>query len=296
MPSLNIELDYLDHPKTQRLVELLGAGAELLPIRLWIYAARFHFEDGRLSGYSVQKIEQISQWHGNPGDAVDALLRCGEPIGKAGYLEIIPGGYQLHDWKQHQGHIAAYKRRAKDAALKRWKQSSRNATSNATSRCYKQMLQADATSTCLDPALYSNAINRGIGGVGGKGDEFDPARYERMAAKLSQLFGRDPATAWACDEEHYLVEIARRPNAEAELEAICDFYLAARTSGEDIRLKEKIGSLLQDWQGQLDRAKGWRLHEQKLGQRGGRKGNPNNRNTGTANRPEDYADYGSDAV
>ena len=114
MAFLNLALDYEDHPKTRRLVGLLGRGSEILPIRLWTYCGKYHCKDGRLSGYSPQEIESIVRWHGGPGKALEALVG-------AGFLEKVKDGFRVHDWKAHQGHIHSLKVRNQKVARNRWK-------------------------------------------------------------------------------------------------------------------------------------------------------------------------------
>lgn len=111
--SLNVDLDYFSHPKTRRLVGILGKGAEVLPIKLWAYCGKYHAELGQMIGYTCGEIESIIEWAGTPGEAVAALL-------KVKYLEQIDGGYAAHDWVEYQGHIHAYKVRGKAAAMKKW--------------------------------------------------------------------------------------------------------------------------------------------------------------------------------
>jgi hypothetical protein len=118
MPYLNLDLDYFDHPKTVRLVGLLGRGADLLPIRLWSYCGKFHAENGELTGYSPEEIEAALKWWGQPGRALEALLRPFKE--KPGFLERIESGYKVHDWEKINGHIAALKERATAAANARW--------------------------------------------------------------------------------------------------------------------------------------------------------------------------------
>lgn len=113
MPSLNLDLDFFDHPKTRRLVGLLGRGSEVLLLRLWCYCGRYHFRDGRLAGYSPQEIESICAWWGQAGRAIEAFVRVG-------FLEAMPDGYLVHDWDQWQGHFAVYHDRARKAATARW--------------------------------------------------------------------------------------------------------------------------------------------------------------------------------
>jgi hypothetical protein len=114
MPSLNLDLDFFDHPKTRRLVGLLGRGSEVLLLRLWCYCGKYHFRDGRLTGYSPQEIESICGWWGQSERAIQNLVRVG-------FLEAVPDGYLVHDWDHWQGHFAVYHDRARKAAEERWK-------------------------------------------------------------------------------------------------------------------------------------------------------------------------------
>lgn len=131
MPYLNIDLDYFEHPKTRRLVGILGRGAEMLPIKLWAFCGKFHYASGEMDGYSAGEIEAIAGWWGQEGQMIEAMV-------KVGFLDVDSTGeiYRMHNWEDHQGHIVSLKRRAKDAAQKRWgriKNASSNATGNAPS-------------------------------------------------------------------------------------------------------------------------------------------------------------------
>lgn len=114
MPFLNLDLNYFSHPKTKRLIGLLGRGAEVLPIRIWCHCGAHHAESGRLAGYSAQEIESIVEWWGKPSEAVEAMV-------KVGFLELKNGEYAVHDWKKNQGHISAFHRRAIAINRIRWK-------------------------------------------------------------------------------------------------------------------------------------------------------------------------------
>jgi len=113
MPYLNLDLDYFDHPKTRRLIGLLGKGSAELPIRLWIYCGKFHARNGVLDGYSAQEIEALVGWWGKQGQMVEAMTRTG-------FLETDGGTYRVHDWKEHAGHLIEFKKRAQVAAFARW--------------------------------------------------------------------------------------------------------------------------------------------------------------------------------
>ena len=113
MAYLNLDLDYFDHPKTKRLVGVLGRGSDGLPIRLWCYCGKYHAENGNLIGYSPTDLESLIGWWGQPGKAVEALIQFK-------FLEKTDSGFQVHDWLSINGHIQALKERGQAAAKARW--------------------------------------------------------------------------------------------------------------------------------------------------------------------------------
>lgn len=114
MPSLNVDLDYFEHPKTKRLIGLLGRGAEVLPIRLWCYCGKYHSETGRLTDHAAQEIEAVIGWWGEREVCVKALERVR-------FLDLDSEGvYSVHDWLEHGGHIAAFKAKARVMNKVRW--------------------------------------------------------------------------------------------------------------------------------------------------------------------------------
>jgi len=114
MPELNLDLNYFTHPKTKRLVSMLGRGSELLPIRLWCHCGAHHSETGTMTGYSPTEIESLADWRGKPGVMLAAML-------KVGFLHETQEGFQIHDWLEHQGHIARFKAKGKAMAEARWR-------------------------------------------------------------------------------------------------------------------------------------------------------------------------------
>ena len=123
MSYLNLDLDYFEHPKTIRLMALINSNAALFPIKLWAYVGKFHAVDGRLKNYSTKEVEGICGWVGKEGELIAKMCIVG-------YLGGKNGSFFIPDWKQHQGHIIAFKKRARQANTARWKkyykQTSRN--------------------------------------------------------------------------------------------------------------------------------------------------------------------------
>jgi len=132
---LNLDLDFFEHPKTRRLVGLLGKGVEVLPIKLWCYCGKYHVESGKLTDHSAQEIESILGWWGKSGELVQAMV-------KVGFL-IFDGEYCVKDWEEHSGHLKFFKERAKTAAKKRWGIS--NASSNACDEAKQSPIPTNQT-------------------------------------------------------------------------------------------------------------------------------------------------------
>lgn len=154
MTYLNVDLDFLDHPKTRRLVGQLGHGAEVLVLRLWTYCGRYHPGDGALIDYDAQEIESLAGWTGDPGAMVQAMV-------KVGFLDQTHDGVVIHDWKEHQGHIIAYRKRGKQMAKARWARAGHaasNATSNAASIAGTRPID-DAASNAGPPSASDAASN-----------------------------------------------------------------------------------------------------------------------------------------
>lgn len=185
VPSINLDLDYFDHPKVNRLIGLLGKGAAVLPIRLWCYCGKYHAADGSLTSYSTLEIETVIGWWGKPGEAAAALL-------KVGFIDEVTGyGFLVHDWTEHAGHLDAAKAKAKSMAKARWARLKGgcgpppDAVSNACSI-------ADSNAASIAP---SNATAGQGSAAQGKASEIfprlsarEPPAYSDDAAGLAEEF------------------------------------------------------------------------------------------------------------
>lgn len=172
MPYLNVDLAYFTHRKTIRLVGLLGRGAEVLPIKLWSYCGMHHAESGRLTSYGPEEIETVAGWWGEKGRAVEALLTVG-------FLERDEGGnFQVHNWLEHAGHLAAFKKRAKSAAKERW---ARYASSIPRSKAKSKVKQSPSRGK----ARSSPVIPKSEEGECKGGDALTPETLVELYNKLT---------------------------------------------------------------------------------------------------------------
>jgi hypothetical protein len=115
MKSINVDLNYFTHPKTTRLIRLLGEGAEAFPIRIWCYCGEHMPEDGVMRGFRVSEIELIAGWKGEPGKALKALKTVG-------FLDKKGKDYGVHGWLEYQGHLGVMQRLSDRARKKRWEE------------------------------------------------------------------------------------------------------------------------------------------------------------------------------
>lgn len=114
MADINLDINYFEHPKTQRLISKLGESSALIPIRLWCHAAKYCPKFGHFNGYTTSEVRAITKYRGD----VPRLLSVMTEVGFIDQLEN--GNFKLHDWEEHQGHIIAFSERGKANAEKRW--------------------------------------------------------------------------------------------------------------------------------------------------------------------------------
>jgi hypothetical protein len=124
MSNLNVDINYFEHRKTRRLVSLLGKDADVLPLRLWAYCAKTRAFDGKLLGYAPEEIELHIGWRGKVSACIDAMI-------DVGFVERIEGGFKVHDYEIEQGHLAAFAKKAYEAAMARWSKLRGGDASNA---------------------------------------------------------------------------------------------------------------------------------------------------------------------
>ncbi len=99
--EIPLDVDYIDHPKTLRLLAALGKLADVYPLRLWCWCAKYA-KDGVVRG-GVQELEKAVRWTGEAG-------KCHKAMVDAGFLNR--DGKTVHDWQIHAGRkIKQYERK-----------------------------------------------------------------------------------------------------------------------------------------------------------------------------------------
>lgn len=124
----------------------------------------------------------------------------------------------------------------------REKKALRNAPSNGPNNATLTPLSEDEGE---DEVVYRRE------GAGREPPKSGPAfeRFCRLEAKLFPLFGRVPGQRLSRDEEEAMLEVSNRPDVESESDLISLWM--PRTE----KPPQKLGNLLRDWNGALDRAR-----------------------------------------
>jgi len=114
--DIRLATSFKGHRKRKKLKRLLGFGAEVYLIDLWLTAA-MDCPEGVLVGWDEEDIADSCDWDGDPQELVDALIECH-------WLEKDSDGeYALHDWCEHQGWACKARVRSEAASkniLLRW--------------------------------------------------------------------------------------------------------------------------------------------------------------------------------
>jgi hypothetical protein len=114
--DIRIAVSFKGHRKRKRLQRILGFGAEVYLIDLWITVA-MDAPEGVLLGWDNEDIADACGWMEDPRKLVDALI-------ESNWLEKdADGNYFLHDWCENQSWACGAKVRSKaaqKAAKARW--------------------------------------------------------------------------------------------------------------------------------------------------------------------------------
>lgn len=130
--DIRLSVDFFDHPKTMKLIRVMGLDGVFCLQRLWCFCGKYRPE-GTLDDMDVFDIELAARWTGEQGEFVSGMV-------KLKWIDCVDGVYTLHDWHDHNGFAVHAKERedqARKAAEKRWKKrygsSDADADSNAHS-------------------------------------------------------------------------------------------------------------------------------------------------------------------
>ncbi len=137
------------HPKTKKLIKRHGQASAWSLVCLFLWAAS-NRPDGDLSGMSVEDIELSSDWAGQDGAFVQALV-------DVKFLDAVDDGFVLHDWAEHNPWAAGSDKRSAKA---RWNAAKRHHGIAEADRLvpeYAAVRDASSNASSTEPAQDQKA-------------------------------------------------------------------------------------------------------------------------------------------
>lgn len=113
--DFRVSIGFSSHPKIKELERRRGDRGVLALIKLWEFTA-LHYTDGVLPNMSAADLARHVGRGSHFRKLIDDLLALR-------LLDRIEGGFQVHDWDEHQGWVAKARKRSRNAsasAKARW--------------------------------------------------------------------------------------------------------------------------------------------------------------------------------
>lgn len=126
--DMRIDVDFVDHPKTKRLIRMTGYEGFYCLMKLFSIAAKI-YKRGELKNCDAVDIEDLTGWTGEQGKLVEAMLDT-----KIGFLEKKGNLYIIHDWDINQPwiyHSEERSEKAKKSVSARWEKNKSNTINNS---------------------------------------------------------------------------------------------------------------------------------------------------------------------
>lgn len=210
---------------------------------LWHWAARFA-PQGDIGRHSNEDIAEACCWEADPSVLVQTLIDCGWIEKDAKHRLVI------HDWHDHCDQaVAKYISRNNLPFLSRNVRKCPDKDSLPEPVPEPEPVPNSQPEPAPKPkiACVSGVEKSKLAGQ----KSANGFTIQDLRTQLSILYSRPENFPWMCDEEHYLVDIFKRPDCQKELEAITAF----KRRTEPRYFPNKLSRLLSDWTGVLDRAR-----------------------------------------
>ena len=243
---VRLETSFWTHRKTMRLKVLLGESALWLPLRLWSYAAT-HQQDGDFSGYSAEELAMLLGYSSNACSMLEALISTG----------FVDSDLKIHDWEAYNSYHVVFSERAKIAATARWEKArARKLKKEAKKEITGEEKRGEETSIASSMLVASVA----------------PLP---LGVRISNLFHRRHDTIWSDKERTAFKKVEAMNIPESDISTLETYY----QSGAPY-IRRDILTLLNNFPGEIDRAREFKNNPQSFLKNGHQTLKPNPRNAG----------------
>jgi hypothetical protein len=198
--------------------------------------------------------EELALLVGYLGDA-QAMLQA---LQQAGFLD----GMKVHGWEEHNSYHTTFSERAKKAAKARWD---------------KTRKEKEGQERKGKEASNASSINT---------EKKDNLPTSDKAKKLADLFKRRHTTAWDDSEIKKFKVVSKHP--EEDFALVVDYYEKSNSP----YLRQDLGTFLNNFSGELDRARAWKAGKLNGSHRPTTPNNPRVTGTANANMCQQYAGIG----
>lgn len=104
MPTIPIDLGYLNEYRTMRMEVRFGPCGEMLPIKLWCFAAKNYLESGTFPKKHARHILGLLDWNHDIRETIALLV-------DVGFLYEIDDDYGICGWDKIRAHVCCSIRR-----------------------------------------------------------------------------------------------------------------------------------------------------------------------------------------
>lgn len=179
----------------------------------------------RLWCYAAQN-QPDGDFSGYTSDELSMLLGCdkyassiAQVLQQAGFLDA---DLKIHDWEDHNGYHKNYSERAKKAANARWNKDKKPETEKETEKDIDIDIETSNASSML----------------------------QAYTARIGKWFNRRESTKWSDKELKALKSVIKLNTPEEDLVVLETWYMS-----NDKYKRKDIVTLLNNWNGEIDRAK-----------------------------------------
>lgn len=226
--SMTVDPDFIGHWKTQMLTTLLNDKcAPLYVLALWAFCQRKRDD---VLPTSESAISGLCGYTGEPSKLVSSFI-------ESGFIEMTSTGMIAHGWREKNSTmITAWANGAKGGRPK--KPMGSHGLTQKNPRVIKETHGLSENASSMRQASSKHPTSD-------------------LAKSIAALFSRRLTTEW---DEKEIAAFKKLPQAEAleSMPTIAAYYAAERRKGENGVHRHDLGTFLNNFRGELDRARVWR--------------------------------------
>lgn len=233
-----VEIDFLEHWKTRLLVRLLGTeSAPLHVIRLWAHCQSRKTD--RFTDWKPAVLASVCRWEGDAQVFWDAMLQT--------FCRMEGGDLVAHDWAEaNKSLIAAWENGGKGGRPRKAKPMgypADNQPVNPDTFSDNQQVNPDANP--VNPQVTNGVTDRED-----REEKIENIELSSLKERIGSWFNRRLSTPWSEKEIKALKAVIKLKTPPEDMD-----LLERRYRSNDPYLRREIITLLNNWNGEIDKAR-----------------------------------------